>query len=53
MISEAYTPAMILKFLWLFLAYSFGAGLVGSLVYIRMLGSTVDSMADGAKGFIK
>ncbi|KAJ0112532.1 hypothetical protein Patl1_02423 [Pistacia atlantica] len=34
-------------------AASFGAGLLGSLVYIRMLGSTVDSMADGAKGLIK
>ncbi|KAJ0053243.1 hypothetical protein Pint_02414 [Pistacia integerrima] len=34
-------------------AASFGAGLLSSLVYIRMLGSTVDSMADGAKGLIK
>ncbi|XP_044503597.1 protein CONSERVED ONLY IN THE GREEN LINEAGE 160, chloroplastic isoform X2 [Mangifera indica] len=34
-------------------AASFGTGLLGSLVYIRMLGSTVDSMADGAKGLIK
>ncbi|KAG8662673.1 hypothetical protein MANES_01G133200v8 [Manihot esculenta] len=35
------------------IAASFGAGLIGSLVYIRMLGSSVDSMADGAKGLIK
>lgn len=33
--------------------YSFGAGLLGSLAYMRMLGNTVDSMADGAKGLIK
>ncbi|EXB78116.1 hypothetical protein L484_004818 [Morus notabilis] len=31
----------------------YGAGLVGSLVYMRMLGNTVDSMADGAKGLVK
>ncbi|PKA66560.1 hypothetical protein AXF42_Ash003214 [Apostasia shenzhenica] len=35
------------------IAASFGAGLLGSLVYIRMLGNTVDSMAVGAKGFVK
>ncbi|KAH7533190.1 protein CONSERVED ONLY IN THE GREEN LINEAGE 160, chloroplastic [Ziziphus jujuba] len=35
------------------IAASFGAGLLGSLVYMRMLGSSVDSMADGAKGLIK
>ncbi|OAY57363.1 protein CONSERVED ONLY IN THE GREEN LINEAGE 160, chloroplastic [Manihot esculenta] len=35
------------------IAASFGAGLIGSLVYIHMLGSSVDSMADGAKGLIK
>ncbi|KAG2712519.1 hypothetical protein I3760_04G130600 [Carya illinoinensis] len=35
------------------IAASFGAGFIGSLVYIRMLGSSVDSMADGAKGVIK
>ncbi|XP_065852129.1 protein CONSERVED ONLY IN THE GREEN LINEAGE 160, chloroplastic isoform X2 [Euphorbia lathyris] len=35
------------------IAVSFGAGLIGSLVYMRMLGSTIDSMADGAKGLIK
>lgn len=34
-------------------AASFGAGLIGSLVYIRMLGSSVDSLADGAKGLVK
>ncbi|XAR49545.1 hypothetical protein NMG60_11032786 [Bertholletia excelsa] len=34
-------------------AASYGAGLLGSLVYMRMLGSSVDSMADGAKGMIK
>uniref|UniRef100_A0A1D1Y2L2 ATP synthase protein I n=1 Tax=Anthurium amnicola TaxID=1678845 RepID=A0A1D1Y2L2_9ARAE len=35
------------------IAASFGAGLFGSLAYIRMLGNTVDSMADGAKGLVK
>lgn len=33
--------------------FSYGAGFAGSLVYMRMLGNTVDSMADGAKGLIK
>lgn len=33
--------------------FSFGAGLLGSLIYIRMLGNTVDSMADGARGLVK
>lgn len=33
--------------------FSFGAGFIGSLVYIRMLGTSVDSMADGARGIIK
>lgn len=32
---------------------SYGVGLVGSFVYIRMLGSSVDSLADGAKGLVK
>ncbi|OWM78709.1 hypothetical protein CDL15_Pgr002880 [Punica granatum] len=32
------------------IAFSFGAGLLGSLMYIRMLGSSVDSMADAATG---
>lgn len=36
-----------------FTVFSFGAGFIGSLVYIRMLGSSVDSMADGAKGLMK
>lgn len=31
---------------------SFGVGLLGSLIYVRMLGKSVDSMADGAKGLI-
>ncbi|XP_027172420.1 protein CONSERVED ONLY IN THE GREEN LINEAGE 160, chloroplastic [Coffea eugenioides] len=35
------------------IAASYGAGLLGSLAYMRMLGKTVDSMADGAKGLIK
>ncbi|KAF6159302.1 hypothetical protein GIB67_032073 [Kingdonia uniflora] len=35
------------------IAVSFGAGFLGSLVYIRMLGSTIDSMADGSRGVIK
>ncbi|XP_072995309.1 protein CONSERVED ONLY IN THE GREEN LINEAGE 160, chloroplastic [Typha latifolia] len=34
-------------------AASFGAGLIGSLIYIRMLSNTIDSMADGAKGLVK
>uniref|UniRef100_A0A5B6YWP5 CGL160/ATPI domain-containing protein n=1 Tax=Davidia involucrata TaxID=16924 RepID=A0A5B6YWP5_DAVIN len=35
------------------IAASYGAGFLGSLVYLRMLGSSIDSMADGAKGLIK
>ncbi|TXG55041.1 hypothetical protein EZV62_020297 [Acer yangbiense] len=35
------------------IAASFGAGFLGSLVYMRMLGSSIDSMADGARGIIK
>lgn len=35
------------------IAASYAAGLLGSLAYMRMLGKTVDSMADGAKGLIK
>ncbi|KAL8130063.1 hypothetical protein V2J09_019218 [Rumex salicifolius] len=35
------------------IAASFGAGLIGSLVYIRMLGNTVDSMANASGGLIK
>lgn len=35
------------------IAASFGAGFIGSLVYIRMLGNSVDSLADGAKGIVK
>uniref|UniRef100_A0A7N0SX45 CGL160/ATPI domain-containing protein n=1 Tax=Kalanchoe fedtschenkoi TaxID=63787 RepID=A0A7N0SX45_KALFE len=35
------------------IALSFGAGLLGSLAYIRMLGNTVDSLADGARGVMK
>ncbi|XP_056171532.1 protein CONSERVED ONLY IN THE GREEN LINEAGE 160, chloroplastic-like isoform X4 [Syzygium oleosum] len=34
-------------------AASFGVGLLGSLIYVRMLGKSIDSMADGAKGLIK
>ncbi|XP_008793016.1 protein CONSERVED ONLY IN THE GREEN LINEAGE 160, chloroplastic [Phoenix dactylifera] len=34
-------------------AASYGAGLLGSLVYIRLLGNSVDSMASGAKGMVK
>ncbi|KAG0487350.1 hypothetical protein HPP92_009445 [Vanilla planifolia] len=34
-------------------AASFGLGLLGSLLYIRMLGYTVDSMAGGAQGLVK
>ncbi|XP_038681341.1 protein CONSERVED ONLY IN THE GREEN LINEAGE 160, chloroplastic isoform X2 [Tripterygium wilfordii] len=34
-------------------AASFGVGLLGSLAYMRMLGNSVDSMADGAKGLVK
>ncbi|KAF2614148.1 hypothetical protein F2Q70_00008194 [Brassica cretica] len=32
---------------------SFGAGLMGSLAYMRMFGNTVDAMADGARGVMK
>ncbi|GAV60163.1 hypothetical protein CFOL_v3_03694 [Cephalotus follicularis] len=35
------------------IAASFGAGFLGSLVYLRMLGSSMDSMAGGARGLIK
>ncbi|MED6170044.1 hypothetical protein PIB30_026896 [Stylosanthes scabra] len=36
------------------IAASFGAGLLGSLAYIRMLGSSVDSLkSDGSKALIK
>ncbi|CAI0555146.1 unnamed protein product [Linum tenue] len=35
------------------IAASFGVGLMGSFIYMRMLGNSVDSMADGAKGFVK
>ncbi|XP_010924613.1 protein CONSERVED ONLY IN THE GREEN LINEAGE 160, chloroplastic isoform X1 [Elaeis guineensis] len=34
-------------------AASYGAGLLGSLVYIRLLGNSVDSMAAGTKGMVK
>lgn len=44
---------MIPEFHSIFFVCSFGAGLLGSIVYIRMLGSSVDSMADGAKGLVK
>lgn len=32
---------------------SYGVGLLGSLAYMRMLGNSVDSLADGAKGLVK
>lgn len=32
---------------------SYGVGFLGSLTYMRMLGNSVDSMADGARGLIK
>ncbi|KAG6407090.1 hypothetical protein SASPL_130072 [Salvia splendens] len=35
------------------IAASYGAGWLGSLVYMRMLGNSIDSMADGARGVIK
>ncbi|KAL8249239.1 hypothetical protein R6Q59_006107 [Mikania micrantha] len=35
------------------IAASYGVGLVGSLVYMRMLGNSIDGMADGARGVIK
>ncbi|KAI7744527.1 hypothetical protein M8C21_014591 [Ambrosia artemisiifolia] len=35
------------------IAASYGAGLIGSLVYMRMLGNSIDGMADGARGVIK
>lgn len=33
--------------------FSYGVGFLGSLAYMRMLGSSVDSMADGARGLLK
>ncbi|KAJ4846103.1 hypothetical protein Tsubulata_015353 [Turnera subulata] len=35
------------------IAASFGAGLIGSLVYLRMLGTSVDALGDGARGVVK
>ncbi|KAL8147564.1 protein CONSERVED ONLY IN THE GREEN LINEAGE 160, chloroplastic isoform X2 [Apium graveolens] len=35
------------------IAASYGVGFLGSLAYIRMLGNSVDSMADGARGVVK
>ncbi|KAH6833513.1 ATP synthase protein I-like protein [Perilla frutescens var. hirtella] len=35
------------------IALSYGAGFLGSLAYMRMLGNSIDSMADGARGLIK
>lgn len=35
------------------IAASYGVGFLGSLAYMRMLGSSVDSMADGARGLLK
>lgn len=35
------------------IAVSFGAGLLGSLAYIRMLGNSVDSVANGGRAFLK
>ncbi|KAL0399725.1 UNVERIFIED_CONTAM: protein conserved only in the green lineage, chloroplastic [Sesamum radiatum] len=35
------------------IAASYSAGLLGSLAYMRMLGNSVDSMADGARGLVK
>ncbi|KAI3780460.1 hypothetical protein L2E82_10441 [Cichorium intybus] len=35
------------------IAASYGAGFLGSLVYMRMLGNSIDGMADGARGVIK
>ncbi|CAA3026601.1 ATP synthase I-related [Olea europaea subsp. europaea] len=35
------------------IAASYGAGLLGSLAYMQMLGNPVDSIADGAEGLVK
>lgn len=35
------------------IAASFGAGFLGSLIYVRMLGNSIDSMAAGPSGFLK
>ncbi|XP_078431378.1 ATP synthase protein I-like protein [Wolffia australiana] len=35
------------------IAASFGMGFLGSLAYVRMLGNSVDSLADGAGGLVK
>jgi len=47
-------PNLFFTYEVMFVAFSFGAGLLGSLVYIRMLGNSVDSMAStGTKKLIK
>lgn len=35
------------------IAASYGVGFLGSLAYVRMLGNSVDSLADGARGVVK
>ncbi|KAK2972158.1 hypothetical protein RJ640_018226 [Escallonia rubra] len=35
------------------IAASYGVGFLGSLAYMRMLGNSIDAMADGARGLIK
>ncbi|GFP79190.1 phosphoenolpyruvate carboxylase 1 [Phtheirospermum japonicum] len=35
------------------IAASYGAGFIGSVAYMRMLGNSVDSMAGGARGLLK
>ncbi|KAK6134316.1 hypothetical protein DH2020_031939 [Rehmannia glutinosa] len=35
------------------IAASYAAGLLGSVAYMRMLGNSIDAMADGARGLIK
>ncbi|KAH6835494.1 ATP synthase protein I-like protein [Perilla frutescens var. hirtella] len=40
----SYSPEIVL---------SYGAGFLGSLAYMRMLGNSIDSMADGARVLIK
>ena len=40
-------------FNWQQLLFSFGAGLIGSLVYLRMLGTSVDSLAGGTGETVK
>ncbi|KAG5545112.1 hypothetical protein RHGRI_017546 [Rhododendron griersonianum] len=49
----SYSPEITVRSLLWFVHDLYGAGLLGSLVYMRMLGSSIDSMAGGASGVLK